>query len=122
MGISELIIGLTVVAIGTSLPELAATISAIIKNKADMVIGNVIGSNVLNIAVVMPILGLFSAKSFDPSIITRDMSVMTILSLIFVMIALSFNYKNIPINVYRLIGIILVSSYIIYIGILGGLL
>ena len=92
------------------------------KQKNQMVLGNIIGSNVLNIAVVMPILGLFSAKSFDPSIITRDMSVMTILSLIFVMIALSFNYKNIPINVYRLIGIILVSSYIIYIGILGGLL
>jgi|TARA_Y100000766_G_C18871615_1_gene588568 cation:H+ antiporter len=122
IGIPKLIIGLTVLAIGTSLPELAVTISALMKQKNQMVLGNIIGSNVLNIAVVMPILGLFSAKSFDPSIITRDMSVMTILSLIFVMIALSFNYKNIPINVYRLIGIILVSSYIIYIGILGGLL
>ena len=122
IGIPKLIIGLTVLAIGTSLPELAVTISALMKQKNQMVLGNIIGSNVLNIAVVMPILGLFSTKTFDPSIITRDMTVMTILSLIFVIIALSFNYKNISISVYRLMGIILVFSYIIYIGILGGLL
>jgi len=122
IGIPKLIIGLTVLAIGTSLPELAVTISALMKQKNQMVLGNIIGSNVLNIAVVMPILGLFSTKTFDLSIITRDMTVMTILSLIFVIIALSFNYKNISISVYRLMGIILVFSYIIYIGILGGLL
>ena len=122
IGIPKLIIGLTVLAIGTSLPELAVTISALMKQKNQMVLGNIIGSNVLNIAVVMPILGLFSTKTFDPSIITRDMTVMTILSLIFLIIALSFNYKNISISVYRLMGIILVFSYIIYIGILGGLL
>ena len=66
LGISELIIGLTVVAIGTSLPELAATISAIIKNKADMVIGNVIGSNVLNIVLVVPMIGFISKVKLDP--------------------------------------------------------
>ena len=122
IGIPQLIVGLTVLALGTSLPELAVTISALMKQKNQMVLGNIIGSNVLNIAVVMPILGLFSNKSYDPSIINRDLSVMTVLSLIFVAIALSFNYKNISINIYRLIGIALVSSYIIYIGILSGIL
>ena len=62
IGIPKLIIGLTVLAIGTSLPELAVTISALMKQKNQMVLGNIIGSNVLNIAVVMPILGLFSEK------------------------------------------------------------
>ena len=58
--ISELVIGLTIIAIGTSLPELAATISAIIKKKTDMVSSeNVIGSNVLNITLVVPIIRIF---------------------------------------------------------------
>ena len=55
LNVPQLIIGLTIIALGTSLPELAATISAIIKNKNDMVIGNVIGSNVMNIALVLPL-------------------------------------------------------------------
>lgn len=59
LNVPQLIIGLTIIAIGTSLPELAATISAISKNKNDMVIGNVIGSNVMNIALVVPIIGFF---------------------------------------------------------------
>ena len=63
LNISELIIGLTIIAIGTSLPELAATISAVLKKKTDMVVGNVIGSNVLNITLVVPIIGFFQAFS-----------------------------------------------------------
>ena len=53
LGISELIIGLTVVAIGTSLPELAATIGAAIKKHEDIAVGNIIGSNILNITAVL---------------------------------------------------------------------
>ena len=67
IGIPKLIVGLTVLAIGTSLPELAVTISALLKNKNQMVLGNIIGSNVLNIAVVMPILGIFSNQNYDAS-------------------------------------------------------
>ena len=65
LNISELIIGLTIIAIGTSLPELAATISAVLKKKTDMVVGNVIGSNVLNITLVVPIIGFFSSVQLD---------------------------------------------------------
>ena len=65
LNISELIIGLTIIAIGTSLPELAATISAVIKKKTDLVVGNVIGSNVLNITLVVPIIGFFSNVQLD---------------------------------------------------------
>ena len=59
LNISELVIGLTIIAIGTSLPELAATIKCFLKKKTDMVVGNVIGSNVLNITLVVPIIGFF---------------------------------------------------------------
>jgi len=104
------------------LPELAVTISALVKKKNQMVLGNIIGSNVLNIAVVMPILGLFSDQTYDASIMTRDMIVMSVITLVFVLIALSFNYKNISTNVYRFIGVALVTGYVIYIAVLSGLL
>ena len=103
LGISELIIGLTIVAIGTSLPELAATISAIIKNKADMVIGNVIGSNVLNIVLVVPMIGFFSKIQLEPELFNRDYVIMLFLTTIFLlMIKLqSSKYMNImSIKVY----------------------
>jgi|TARA_B110000211_G_scaffold164421_1_gene185639 cation:H+ antiporter len=121
LGIPQLIVGLTVLAIGTSLPELAVTISALLKNKNQMILGNIIGSNILNIVIVMPILGLFSNQSFNELVLYRDVFVMTLLSIMFILIALSFSYKNIPANVYRSIGIFLVSGYIYYIGILSGL-
>ena len=73
LNVPQVIIGLTIIAVGTSLPELAATISAIVKNKNDMVIGNVIGSNVMNIALVVPIIGMFSCLLYtSPS--PRDLS------------------------------------------------
>jgi cation:H+ antiporter len=56
LGISELIIGLTIIALGTSLPELAATVAALKKGKHQMVVGNIIGSNVLNLVFVIPII------------------------------------------------------------------
>ena len=62
-----------------------------------MVLGNIIGSNVLNIAVVMPILGLFSNKTYDASILDRDILVMSILTVFFILIANSFKFKNIKI-------------------------
>ena len=87
-----------------------------------MVLGNIIGSNVLNIAVVMPILGIFSNQNYDASIMTRDLMVMSILTIIFIFIALSFNYKDISANIYRLMGLALVSGYVVYIGLLSGIL
>ena len=59
LGISELIIGLTIMALGTSLPELAATVAALRKGRHQMVVGNIIGSNVLNLVFVLPIIGFF---------------------------------------------------------------
>ena len=77
LNISELIIGLTIIAIGTSLPELAATISAVLKKKTDMVVGNVIGSNVLNITLVVPIIGFFSSVQLDQVLLSRDYKIMS---------------------------------------------
>ncbi len=81
-GVSDLVIGLTVVAIGTSLPELAASIASIIKKEADIAIGNIIGSNMFNILAVLGIPALINPDSFAREAITRDYPVMLGLSLI----------------------------------------
>ena len=93
LNISELIIGLTIIAIGTSLPELAATISAVFKKKTDMVVGNVIGSNVLNITLVVPIIGFFSSVQLDQVLLSRDYTIMISATIVFMLIVLFYSNK-----------------------------
>ena len=115
LNISELIIGLTIIAIGTSLPELAATISAVLKKKTDMVVGNVIGSNVLNITLVVPIIGIFSSVQLEEVLYARDYFTMLIATLIFVLIVFLYSSKNISILMIKSIGILFVVGYFGYI-------
>ena len=114
LNISELIIGLTIIAIGTSLPELAATISAVLKKKTDMVVGNVIGSNVLNITLVVPIIGFFSNVQLDQVLLSRDYLIMIIATILFMIIVLFYSNKNFSILIIRSIGILFVGGYILY--------
>ena len=115
LNISELIIGLTIIAIGTSLPELAATISAVLKKKTDMVVGNVIGSNVLNITLVVPIIGFFSSVQLEEVLYTRDYFTMLIATLIFVLVVVLYSSKNVSIFMIKSLGILFVVSYLGYI-------
>ncbi len=115
LNVPQVIIGLTIIAIGTSLPELAATISAIIKNKNDMVIGNVIGSNVMNIALVVPIIGMFSDTTFELNILSRDFLVLSITSILFILITASYSSSRFNLRVIKLIGCIFVAGYLGYI-------
>ena len=80
-GISELVIGLTIVAIGTSLPELAASIASALKGHHDLAIGNVIGSNLFNLMTVLSVPGLIVTTTIDPSGFQRDYFVMLGLTL-----------------------------------------
>ena len=122
LNISELIIGLTIIAIGTSLPELAATISAVLKKKTDMVVGNVIGSNVLNITLVVPIIGFFSSVQLDQVLLSRDYTIMISATIIFMLVVLFYSNKVFSVNAIRLIGILFVSSYILYLLSLSNLI
>ena len=122
LNISELIIGLTIIAIGTSLPELAATISAVLKKKTDMVVGNVIGSNVLNITLVVPIIGFFSSVQLDQVLLSRDYTIMISATIVFMLIVLFYSNKIFSVNAIRLIGILFVSSYILYLLSLSNLI
>lgn len=79
-GVSDVIIGLTIVAIGTSLPELASSVAAARRGEHDMALGNVLGSNMFNTLAVVGISGLIKPYAVDTDILTRDMPVMIALT------------------------------------------
>ena len=84
--LSELTIGLTVVAIGTSLPELATAIAGARKGEDDIAIGNIIGSNIVNLAIVLGIPALIAPGTFNPLAFSRDYGVMVLVTLIFALL------------------------------------
>ena len=117
-GISQIVVGLMVVAVGTSLPELAVTIGAIMKKRTDVVVGNVIGSNVLNIVLVVPIIGFFgSGNSLDPVLFKRDYFVMIFLTIFFALFVYLQTKKTIfkDVKLINLSGYLFVIIYILYI-------
>ena len=85
-GLSELIIGLTVVAVGTSLPELVASLSAARKGEHDMALGNIIGSNIFNTLGVVGLAALIAPISADPIILSRDVLMIGLLTLLLVVL------------------------------------
>lgn len=117
MGISDLVIGLTVVAIGTSLPELAASITAALKNEHDIAIGNVIGSNTFNILAVMGLPGLIHPGIFDPAVLHRDFPVMIGLTLALFAMAYGIRGEG---RINRLEGALLLVSFVAYQWLLFG--
>ena len=105
LGIPDAVIGLTMVAIGTSLPELAASVSALRRKKGNMVVGNIVGSNILNIVLIFPIIGIGSKAVFDQVIFTRDFMVMSALTAIFILlITIGKREGNLKKFLYPLIG------------------
>lgn len=81
LGVSELIIGLTVMAVGTSLPELATSISSALKGHYDLVLGNIIGSNIFNILLVLPVPSFISPFVIQKEVLTRDYATMMLITL-----------------------------------------
>ena len=86
-GLSDLVIGLTVVAVGTSLPELAASVAAARKNEHDIAIGNVVGSNLFNLLGVMALPGVIAPGVIDEKVLSRDYPVMLLLTGLFFLVA-----------------------------------
>ena len=115
IGISEVIIGLTILALGTSLPELAATISAIFKGKNQMVIGNIIGSNILNLVIIVPIIGIFSSAIMPIELWERDSTPLIVLTVAFTLIMLFLSRAQMPKYLGAILGFGFISFYIAYI-------
>jgi cation:H+ antiporter len=114
LGVSELVIGLTVMAIGTSLPELATSITSALKGHYDLVLGNIIGSNIMNILLVLPVPAFIAPYVIEPQILTRDYATMMIITLgtAYFLYRRSRQGKRIG----RLAGSVLLGIYIAYTG------
>jgi len=112
MGISDLVIGLTIVAIGTSLPELAASITSTLRNEPDLAIGNIIGSNMFNLLAVLAIPGLISPTALPGQVLTRDYPLMLGLTIALFVMAYSFRSDRRKIN--RVEGGLLLTTFLCY--------
>lgn len=113
LGVSDLVIGLTVVAIGTSLPELASSLIAIKKGEHDIALGNVIGSNLFNTLAVVGIAAAIEPMAVDAVVLTRDWTLMAVLTAaLFVM---GYGYKKQG-RINRLEGAVLLAVFIGYTG------
>jgi cation:H+ antiporter len=115
-GLSDLVIGLTVVAIGTSLPELAATVAAALKDQPDIAIGNVVGSNTFNTLAVIGVAGLVRPAPVDPVVLFRDFPVMVGLSLALFVMAYGFGGR--PGRINRVEGALLLAAFAAYLALL----
>ncbi|MCW8890292.1 MAG: calcium/sodium antiporter [Sedimenticola sp.] len=110
-GVSDLVIGLTIVALGTSLPELAASIVSALKGEHDIAIGNVLGSNMYNLLAVLAVPGLIAPGPFDPLVLTRDMPMMIGLTLALFVMGYGFGGAG---RINRIEGFLLVLVFIGY--------
>jgi cation:H+ antiporter len=105
MGVPDMVVGLTVVAIGTSLPELATAVVAALRNEADIAVGNIIGSNVFNIAAILGITSLVAPIAVAGSVVNRELVAVLVLSL------LAFPITRASHRVRRWEGALLLSAY-----------
>ena len=110
-GISDLVIGLTIIAFGTSLPELAASIAGVLKGEDDLALGNIIGSNIFNLLAVLGMPGLIAPGLLDPDVFHRDMWVMLGLTLLLFLFSFDLIGKRI---ISRTNGALFLASFIGY--------
>jgi cation:H+ antiporter len=112
-GVSELIIGLTIVAIGTSLPELAASVIGVLKNEHDLVVGNVIGSNMFNMLIVFGLPGIISPTHVPNDLLVRDFPVVIIMTILLVLMVYGFRRSG---KIKFSAGVVLLLVYLGYQG------
>lgn len=110
-GVSDLVIGLTIVAIGTSLPELASSVAAARKGEHDLALGNIIGSNLFNTLAVVGIAAAIHPMAVEPVVLTRDMPVMAALTVSLFIIGYGFRG---PGRINRIEAAVLVTCYVAY--------
>ena len=121
-GVSDLLIGLTIVAVGTSLPELASSIAAARRGENDLAVGNIIGSNIFNTLVVVGLASVIAPiKAADPEVMSRDVPIMSALTLLLFLICIPVKKKNGKrvSGFGRIGGALFLSLYVAYLVLLG---
>lgn len=111
-GVSDLVIGLTIVALGTSLPELAATSVSVMKGEHDLAIGNLVGSNIFNLLGVIGIAGVIRPYQFTVDFLKYDYLYMLMLTVFLLLLAIYFVIKDRRVS--RMVGFVLLMMYIGY--------
>ncbi len=111
LGVSDIIIGLTIVAIGTSLPELAATVGSAIKGHTDIAIGNIVGSNILNILAVLSVPGLINPTQLENVSLWRDCGMMLALTIMLGLFGYARNSRPV---ITRFEGMVMLTAWIGY--------
>jgi cation:H+ antiporter len=112
LGVSDLVIGLTVLAVGTSLPELASCVAAARKGEHDIALGNVLGSNLFNTLAVVGIAGAIAPMHVAPEVMTRDWPVMAGLTVL--LFVFGWGFRGRPGRVNRVEASILLTIYVAY--------
>lgn len=110
-GVSETVIGLTLVAVGTSLPELATTVMAALRRQADVALGNVIGSNMFNVLAIVGIATFFGNIPVDREFLTFDLWVMLASSLLLI------PFVFFKVDITRAWGFVLTALYVVYVAV-----
>ncbi|MDH5501590.1 MAG: calcium/sodium antiporter, partial [Gammaproteobacteria bacterium] len=113
MGVSEVVIGITLVAVATSLPEFAVTVVSALKREYDLAIGNIVGSNIFNLLAVIGIAAAIEPAVLPPSVLSLHIFVLVAFTL--VLFAMTYDYDGKG-RINRLEGLALVSAYFAYIA------
>lgn len=114
LGVDEVIIGLTVVAVGTSLPELAAAIAAVRRQEHDLALGNILGSNLFNTLAVVGLAGVITPITVMPEVFWRDWLLMALLTLL--LLIFGWRWGTRPGRINRIEGGMLLLIYLLYLG------
>ena len=109
-GVSELIIGLSLIALGTSLPEVVMAVVASLKKQSEMVIGNIVGSNIFNLLFILGVTAILKPIPVSPRVLTTDLWIMLAATLLLAVLLLQ------RANIGRLIGLLMLGAYCLYIG------
>ena len=113
MGVSEVVIGITIVAFGTSLPELAVSLASALKGEYGLAIGNIVGSNIFNLLAVIGIAATIEPATLAPSVLSLHIFVMVAFTL--VLFAMTYDYDG-KSRLSRLEGLALLIAYVAYSG------
>ena len=108
--ISESFLGLTIIAMGTSLPEIATSIRAAKRKKSEIIIGNIIGSNIYNLLLILGASSLFKNFNYDKSILTTEIFLVFCIFLLSILLAINFKFKKQSFNIHFSLPNLLIQS------------
>lgn len=113
-GVAEFVIGMTVVGFGTSMPELVSSLFSALEGHGDMAIGNVTGSNICNVLLILGVTGMITPLFYSKENIRRDIPICIAVTMLLSLMVLRWNPLGIPVGVSRWDGIILLACFVLF--------